>query len=152
MAKKVDAELRERFVAARKRSGLTQSEAAAKLGVSEGTVSRKERGEQPVKERDATAMERLGEIVPRGTISVGEPEYHYGEPRRPLADILKGERALEWLLAFRRDMRAFAGPEAEERAVELVTSQRVLDLAEYVKREARKCRHCGATLTPAPSK
>jgi transcriptional regulator with XRE-family HTH domain len=57
--------LRKRFVKARETSGYSQAEAARRLGVSEGTVSRKERGELPVKERDATAMERLAEEAKR---------------------------------------------------------------------------------------
>jgi transcriptional regulator with XRE-family HTH domain len=51
--------LRVRFKAARAASGLTQEDAAAALGVSTASVSRKERGDQPVNMRDVAAMERI---------------------------------------------------------------------------------------------
>lgn len=63
-----------RFTRAREELGISQEEAAKRLGVSGGTVSRWERGAQSIKPRDVDAIEklveakRLDETVPRGTV------------------------------------------------------------------------------------
>jgi transcriptional regulator with XRE-family HTH domain len=83
-------DLRERFKRARVDSGLSQEEVAERLGMSTASVSRKERGDQPVTARDVEAMEsvrnriaheptRLG-TVSRGTWTVGEAKIAYGPP------------------------------------------------------------------------
>lgn len=69
-----DPALRKKFVQLIGASGMTQAEAADALGLSEGTISKKARGDLPVKKRDVDALERLverhkrpDEKVPRGT-------------------------------------------------------------------------------------
>jgi transcriptional regulator with XRE-family HTH domain len=71
-------DLRQTFIDARKAAGLSQAEAGIRLGVSSGTVSRKERGEIPVNPRDLAAIQQLArqkeakgldDTVPRETSS-----------------------------------------------------------------------------------
>jgi transcriptional regulator with XRE-family HTH domain len=117
----------------RERAGLTQAEASKRLGVlGLNTLSRWETGQRAPDSDDyrrAMALYRAivsgghAGNVPRGTH--GPPE----SPRRPLAAILTGQRATEWLAAFHRELRSLGAHGADaDRAVGIVTNEANLSL------------------------
>lgn len=110
--------LRERFIQARVASGLTQEQAAKALGISTASVSRKERGEQPVTMRDVAAMERTVTDRGLGTVSRGTSG---DDPRLPWNRAVNGPKASEWRRAFRQELQALgATPDEEDNAVDTV--------------------------------
>lgn len=98
------------------------------MAVSVKTVQRLEKA-ATVKHRDAAAYRgaimahsrpsERGDIDRAGEVS--------GAPRRPLGEALRGLRALEWLVRFRRELgaRGVVG-EMQDRAVDLVTNEGTL--------------------------
>ncbi len=120
-------ELIRRFIAARQALGISQDEAARRLGVSGGTVSRWERGKQTIKKRDVDAIERLAsesaedpdETVPRGT-SDGQ--------RMAWERVVNTERAQDWLDDFRARLRKLGvGQDERDSAVRSVRRVGLVD-------------------------
>ncbi len=122
-------DLRPRFAKAFQDTGLTQAQVADRLGLSEGTISKKLRGDLPLKVRDVEAMERLAERskrpvekVPRGTS--GAPARDGNGPEQPRftwSRVVALPRVRAFLRAFGDELHELAAtPDEEDEAVRSV--------------------------------